>query len=101
MKQMPSVQPSQSLLPPQRPILLHPFLQQTQHVYTLIDATKFCQLGDCLLAVAKQELQRGAEGQGALRLVLQHVQFIVAHSPAAGKVLPVLDGAVIWVQLQP
>lgn len=88
-------------MPPQRPILLHPLLQQTQHVDALVDATKFRQLADCLLAVARQELQRGAEGKGALRLVLQHVQFIVAHPPAAGKVLPVLDGAVVGVQLQP
>lgn len=88
-------------MPPQRPILLHPLLQQTQHVNALVDATQFRQLGDCLLAVAKQELQRGAAGQRALRLVLQHVQFVVAHPPAAGKVLPVLDGAVVGVQLQP
>lgn len=95
------VRRSRRLLPPQGPILLHPPLQQAQHVDALIEATKFRQLGDGLLAVAEQELQRGAERQGALRPVLQHVQFVVAHAPAAGEVLPVLHRAVVRVQLQP
>jgi len=33
--------------------------------------------------------------------VLQQGQFIVAHPPAARKVLPVLDGAVVGIQLEP
>lgn len=97
---MHKVQRSRGLLPPQRPVLLHPRLQQTQHVYALVDATKFRQLGHRLLAVAEQEGLRGAERQRAPGLVLQQAQFVVAHPPAAGKVLPVLDGAVVRVQLQ-
>lgn len=40
-------------------------------------------------------------GQGALGPVFQQSQFVVAHSPATGKVLPVFDGAVVRIQLEP
>lgn len=76
-------------------------MKQPQHVNALIDAAQFGELGDRLLVVAQQELLGGAVRQGALGPMLQQGEFVVAHSPAARKVLPVFDGAVVWVQLQP
>lgn len=90
-----------SLLPARGPVLLHPALQQPQHVDALVQAAELRELRDSLLVVAQQELLGGAVGQGALGPVLQQGQFIVAHPPATSKVLPVFDGAVVWIQLEP
>lgn len=35
-----------------------------------------------------------------MRPLLEHHQLVEAHAPAAGEVLPVLDGVVCWVELQ-
>lgn len=35
-----------------------------------------------------------------MRPLLEHHQLVVGHTPAAGKVLPVLDGVVRGVELQ-
>ena len=43
---------------------------------------------------------RGAVRQRALGPVFQQGELVVAHAPAAGKVLPVLDGTVVGVQLE-
>lgn len=85
---------SEHLLPTGRPVILHPTLQQSQHVHALVDAAEFGQLGDRLLVVAQQKLLRGAVSQRALCLVLQQRQFIITHPPTAGKILPVFDSAV-------
>lgn len=61
---------------------------------------EFGEFRHALLVVAQQELLGGALG-GALCPVLQEHQLVVAHAPAAGEVLPVLDGAVVGVQLEP
>lgn len=90
-----------SLLPPWRPVFLYPALQQPQYINALVDAAKFSELSDRFLVVAQQELLGGAVGQGALGPVLQQGQFVIAHPPAACKVLPVFDGAVVWIQFEP
>lgn len=89
-----------SLLPARWPVLFYPALQQPQHINALVDAAKFGELRDRLLVVAEQELLGGAVGQRALGPVLQQGQFVVAHAPATRKVLPVLDGAVVWIQFE-
>ena len=87
------------VLPSRGPVVLHPALEQAQHVDPLVQAAQFGELAHALLVVAQQELLRGAEAHGGLRAVLQQGQLVVAHAPAAGEVLPVLDRAVGRVQL--
>lgn len=87
------------MLPARGPVVFHPALEQAQHVDALIETAQFGELTHALLVVAQQELLRGAVLHRALRAVLQECQLVVAHAPAAGKVLPVFDRAVGRVQL--
>lgn len=87
-------------LPARGPVVLHPSLEQSEHVDALVDLTEFGELRDEFLVVAHEELLRGTVIGGAVRALLQKRQLVVAHPPAAGEVLPVFDGAVSRVQLQ-
>lgn len=75
-------------------------MKKPQYIDALVELAELGELRHWFLAVAEQELLSGTVGGGAMCPLLEHHQFVVAHAPAAGKVLPVLDGVVRRVELQ-